>query len=167
VVEVSWQQAASPPHMDGSAVFARWRRCAPHLIHASLDPPESKSQTASRSVVPVLHSSPLHYNGPPLSPLKLPLPMRHLDRHLMNGSFGPPKSPTQTASRSVQPFLQGSLLWQTDHATRSVTIGRIYVGLRSTAIRPKIWRRSSSTLYTISQKGTLLILFISSVKKQN
>jgi len=55
---------------------------------------------------------------------------------------GPPKSWTQTAARSVQPLLEGSLVWQTDqptdrptdHATRSVRIGRIYV--RSTAMRP-------------------------------
>jgi len=25
VVEVIWQQAASPQYMDGSSVFARWR----------------------------------------------------------------------------------------------------------------------------------------------
>jgi len=55
---------------------------------------------------------------------------------------------------SVQPFLQGSLVWQTDwqiyrptdHATRSVTIGRIYV--RSTAMWPNNqqsqWRRWTS-----------------------
>jgi len=30
---------------------------------------------------------------------------------------GPLESSTQTASRSVQPFLQGSLLWQTDRHT--------------------------------------------------
>jgi len=45
-----------------------------------------------------------------------------LDRHL-HGSLGPPEFSTQTASWSVQPFLQG-LLWQTDiqsdHATRSL-----------------------------------------------
>ena len=43
-------------------------------------------------------------------------------------SLGPPESSTQTASRSLQPFLPGSLGdistdRQTDHATRSVTIG--------------------------------------------
>jgi len=58
--------------------------------------------------------------------------------HLIHGSLGPPESTTQTASRSVQPFLQGSLVWQTDrptdHATRSVTVGRIYV--HSTAMHP-------------------------------
>ena len=43
-----------PPHMDGTMVFATWRQCAPHLTHASLGPPESKSQTAPRSVQPFL-----------------------------------------------------------------------------------------------------------------
>jgi len=46
-----------------------------------------------------------------------------------------PKSIIQRASRSVQPFLQGSRLWQTDrqterqtdHPTLYVTIGRMYV----------------------------------------
>jgi len=37
--------------------------------------------------------------------------------HLIHGPSGPAKSSTQTASRSVQPFLQGSLLWQTDRPT--------------------------------------------------
>jgi len=42
---------------------------------------------------------------------KLPLPMGDLDPnpHLTHGSLGPPESSTQTASQSVQPFLQGSL----------------------------------------------------------
>jgi len=29
VVKVIWRKAASPPHMDGSVVFFRWRQCAP------------------------------------------------------------------------------------------------------------------------------------------
>ena len=28
------KKAASPPHMDGSVVFARWRQCAPHIYKA-------------------------------------------------------------------------------------------------------------------------------------
>ena len=59
--------------------------------------------------------------------------------HLIHGSLSPPKSLTQMASWSVQPFLQGLVLWQTDrltdHTTQSVTIGCIYV--HSTAIWPK------------------------------
>jgi len=31
---------SQPPHIDGLMVFAKWRLCAPHLMHASLDPPE-------------------------------------------------------------------------------------------------------------------------------
>jgi len=54
--------------------------------------------------------------------------------------LGPPDASTQMASRSVQPFLQGSLVWQTDrqtdHATQMVIMGHIYIC--STAIRPNI-----------------------------
>ena len=38
--------------MDGSVVFARRRQCAPTSNTCSLRPPESTSQTASRSVQP-------------------------------------------------------------------------------------------------------------------
>ena len=34
-----------------------------------------------------------------------------------HGLLGPPKSPSQTASRSVQPFLLGSWTWPTDRQT--------------------------------------------------
>jgi len=74
------------------------------------------------------------------SPPKIcPFPWGDLNPYLIHGPLGPPQSSTQTASRSVQPFLQDSLAWQTDrptdHATRSLTIDRIYV--RSTAMRSK------------------------------
>jgi len=73
------KKAKSPPHMDSSMVVDRCRQCAHHLIHASLGPPESKSQTASPSVEPCLHSSPqsvpILYNGPSILPSKLPHPM--------------------------------------------------------------------------------------------
>ena len=49
VVKVIWEKAASPPHMDGSIIFARWRQCAAHP-HASFGPPVSTTQTASRSI---------------------------------------------------------------------------------------------------------------------
>ena len=35
--------------------------------------------------------------------------------HLIHAYFGPSESSSQVASRSVQPFLQRSLLWQTDY----------------------------------------------------
>jgi len=68
-------------------------------------------------------------------PKKLPLSTGNLNSHLIHSSLGPPKSSIQTASPSVQPVLQDSLVCQTDeetdrptdHATRSVTIGRVVV----------------------------------------
>jgi len=76
-----------------------------------MGPPKSKSQTASQSVQPSLHSSrqkvAILYNGPPFSPLKLPLPTGGSGPY---GSLGPPtKSWAQMASWSVQPFLHSSL----------------------------------------------------------
>ena len=168
-------------------------------MHSFFDPPESKYQTASQSVQRFLHSSrqrvAILYNGPPLSPLKLPLPWES-EPHLTHDSLGPSEPTNQTTSRSVQPSLQrwlqtvsivynGTPLpptklslpiwgsgppsntwfpgptrvpsqngisissaifaglssvtdrqtdWPTDHATQSVTIGRIYI--HSTAMQP-------------------------------
>jgi len=73
------------------------------------------------SVQPFLHSSrqsvPMLYNGLPVFPSKLHLRVGDLDSHLIRGSFGPPKSTTQTVSRSVHLFLRGSRVWQTDRPT--------------------------------------------------
>ena len=41
-----------PAYIDRSIVFARWRQCAPHVTRASLGSPESKTQTAYRSIQP-------------------------------------------------------------------------------------------------------------------
>jgi len=52
------------------------------------------------------------------SPSKLlPISMGRSGPHLIHGSLSPPKSSTQAASRSVQPFVQSSLVWQTDRQT--------------------------------------------------
>jgi len=107
------------------------------LIHASFGLPESKTQATFWPVQSFLHSSrqsvAILYNRQPINPFH-----GDLDLHLMCGSLDPSEFSTQTASWSVEPFLQGSLVWQTDrptdHASRSVTIGRIYV--RTTTIRP-------------------------------
>jgi len=48
---------------------------------------------------------------------KVPLPVGDLDPRLIHSSFDPPESTFQTAARSVQPFLQGSRLLQTDRPT--------------------------------------------------
>ena len=60
------------------------------------------------------------YKGPTFLTSKLPLSWihgEHLDSHLIRGSFGPPESIAQTASRSVQQFLQGSRSWPTHRLT--------------------------------------------------
>jgi len=114
-----------------------WGDLDPHLICDSFGQSEPTIQMASRLVQLFSHRwwqrVPILYNGRPFSP-KLPLPMGDLDTHLTHGSLDPPDSSTQTASWSVQPFLQGSLVWQTDqptdrptdNTTRSVTTDRIY-----------------------------------------
>ena len=40
--------------------------------------------------------------------------------HLIHGSLGPPESSNQTTCWSLQPCLQGSLVWQTDRPSYSV-----------------------------------------------
>jgi len=76
VVKLIWHKATSPPHTDGSVVFANWRQCAPHLIHGCLDPPDSAFQISFRLVQPFLHSSRqgvyILYNEPPFSPQHSP-----------------------------------------------------------------------------------------------
>ena len=78
----------------------------PHLIHDSLSQTEPTVQTASQSVqfAQVTTECPCYtLQWAPLSP-KLPLSTGDLDPHLIHGSLGSPKSSTQIASRSVQPF---------------------------------------------------------------
>ena len=66
-------------------VFARWRRCEPHLRCASLRHPESTTQTASpfsHFCTAHLQSVPIHHNGPPFLFSKLPLRMRRSEPNL-------------------------------------------------------------------------------------
>ena len=127
----------------------------PHATHASFGPPDCKSQTASPSVQPVqLNNSRQNvlilYNGPPSSPLKIAPCHGDLDLHLIHYSFGPSEPITQMASRLVQPFLHGSMLWQTDHSNRFVKkTGRIYI--RTMAM----WPNNKSTC--ISPGGSVLV----------
>ena len=92
---VSWFIIVLPYHLQYATRFNKW-------------------STASRSVQSFLHSSrqKVHilYNGPPLPsvpPSKFPFRRRH--RGPIHASLDPPEPTTQTASRSVQRFLQGSL----------------------------------------------------------
>jgi len=64
--------------------------------------------------------------------------MEDLEPHLMYGSLDSRESSTEMASLSVQPFiarLTSVTDRQTDHTTRSVTTGHIYI--HSTAKWPK------------------------------
>ena len=74
-----------------------------HLIHTSLGPSKSITQTASPSVQPFLHGSrqtlPILYNGLPFTS-KIAVPIGDLDPS--NTRFlGPSKPKTQTRSQSV------------------------------------------------------------------
>jgi len=78
-------------------------------------------------VVPIL------YNGPSFSQ-KLPLPMGDLGPHLIHGSLGPPESiPPNRISIGSAVFARIMIMTDrqsdrpTQHASKSVTIGRIYV----------------------------------------
>jgi len=91
-----------------------WGHLNPHLIHDSLGQPESSTQTASRSVQPFCTDdrrvSLFFTIGPPSPPQNCLFPSGDLNPYLIHGPLGPPKFATQMASRSVQPFLHGSLV---------------------------------------------------------
>ena len=63
----------------------------------------------------------------PFPPSKLPLFLGDVDHHLMCSFLGQLESSIQTASQSVQPFLQGSLAWQTDRPCYSVGNNRLHL----------------------------------------
>jgi len=76
---------------------------------------------------------PILYNSPHLSP-KIAPSHGGAKPHLIHGSLGQPEYLVQTASRSVQPFLHGSLVWQTDRLRYSVCNNRL-IYVRSTVMR--------------------------------
>jgi len=136
--EICWRVWGTPSNFNGFRVLAA-------LPHGTLV--VGVSQTLRRltegftlSIGP--HSSSILFSSPNLSRSRRRLDVYRtstngvdLDPHLIHGSLGPPASSTQTASRSVQPFLQGSQL--TDRPT---DIPRCFVSnkrprLRSTAMR--------------------------------
>jgi len=91
-----------------------------HVIHASLVPLESTSQTASPLIQLFLHSTrqrvPVRHNGPPHSLSRLPVHIGDLRFGLPSNTcfLGPTQIHSQTAWRLVQPLLQGSRLQQTN-----------------------------------------------------
>jgi len=135
VVKVIWHKTASPPQMDGLIILSRWRQCAFAYGHIGatwwirwnlcfLQPTRVHNPNGKSIGSAIL----AHVTaGGSSFPQNCSLPCGDLNRHLIHVSLGPPKSSVQM----VRPFLQGLLVWQTDqltdHATRSVTIDRIYV----------------------------------------
>ena len=139
LVKVISHKVASPPHTDGSIIFARWRQCAPLRNIWFLWP----TPLSIPKCIPIGTAifAQLAAEGPytlqwPFSPSKLPLhvgiwtqsnaqflwptracphPKRHLDQF---SHFCRSHNRDRQTDR------------QTDHATPSVTIGRIYVVLR-------------------------------------
>jgi len=130
-------------HLDQSAVFApltaerpytlQWTALPPqnclfpwgiwtHVVHNALGPSKPTTQTASQLVQPFLHSSlqsvPILYNRPstPFHPQNCPFQWGSWPR-LIHGYLGQLEFSTQRASRSVQPFLHSSVLWQIDRLT--------------------------------------------------
>ena len=80
-------------------------------------------------------SVPILYNGLTLPPSKLPLPMGHLDSHPWANQSPQPKQHLNRFSHFCRAhYCDRQTGRQTDHATRSVTIGHIYVC--STAMWP-------------------------------
>jgi len=79
----------------GSIIFARLRQSNvhPYLTHCSLDPPDSASHSASRSVQPFLQGSrqrvPIFYNQSPFPPQNYPFAWGS-GPHLIHGSCSYP-----------------------------------------------------------------------------
>jgi len=146
VVKVIWCKAALPRQMDGSVVFGRWRQCALPWWHIGatwgiqlnlcfLRPTQvhnPKFQTANRSFQPFLHSSRKESSGMPghirssgnclftwgiwtLSDTWFLWPTRVLSPNGISITSAVFAGLTSVTNRP------------TDHATRSVTIGRIYI----------------------------------------
>jgi len=84
---------------------------APHLIHGFVGPAESSSKMACWSVQSFLHSAHKvshYFTMGCCFPQKSPLPLGWSGPHLTHGTYGPPESSTQMASRSVHQFSYGS-----------------------------------------------------------
>jgi len=103
-------KAASPPHMDGSLVFAKSRQCAVcTLPNTCFFGPTRFHNPNGISIGSAIFAQ-LTAGGQYISqwvavpPSKLPTRIRRSGPHLTHGSLGPCESTSQTKSQSVQPF---------------------------------------------------------------
>ena len=144
---VSAQLTAESPYtlvtLQWAALFPQncpfaWRDLGPHLLivpwahHVNMPNGISIGSAVFAQITTVS----LYFTmGCPASS-KLSLPIARMWTPWRRWFPGPTQVLNLTASRSVQPFLQGSLVRQTDrqteHVTPCVTIGRIYVVLKLT-----------------------------------
>jgi len=149
-----------------------WGIWTPHVTQDALGQCEPTTQTAPRSVQPCLYRWPqsvpiLFCLFPPQNPQNCSLPCWHRP-HVIHDSLGPPQSGTQMATWSFQPFLQGSLVWQTwqsnrqtdrpRHSVRGGVIMRNYVGYGKTTQSFHASRNNFATIKSLSVRLKHLIL---------
>ena len=149
VVKVIWHEAASLPHVDGSVVFARWRQCAPHIQKAkngchgnvpwcrisaisAFCRLSTQTPLITNCLVAIVHTKPIiAILVPKLVAMTTSVStagspsntrfLRSILAHNPNGiSIGVAVFAVLTSVTDRQTH------WPTDHATQSVTIGRIY-----------------------------------------
>ena len=132
----------------------------PNLIRGSLGQPESSTQTVSRSVQPFLHRWPqsvhILYNGTPISPLKIAPSHGGSGRPSNTWSLGPTQvlNPNGISIGAVvfaglTSVTDRQTDRSTDHASRSLTIDRIYV-------RSKLTTTMRSKKHSLSWQYSLL-----------
>ena len=115
---VKWSKATSPPHVDGSVVFAWFANVRDIMIPSFRVHIQNGILIGSAGFAHLMGESPytLHWAAAltlKISPLHWAI--RTSTRHTL--SLGPPETKTQTASRSVQPFSRAHESRQTDRHT--------------------------------------------------
>ena len=142
MAKVIWQKATLPPHMDGLTVFSRWRQCAPHLTrflgHTQV-PIQNDISVGSVAFAQLTAQHP--YTLQWAAHYSLKITVSHGGSGLPPNTrlLEPTKSSTQTASLSVQTFLQFAGLTTvtvkpTDRPSYSICNNRLHV--HSTVMRP-------------------------------
>jgi len=132
VVKPIWHKAASLPHTDGSIAFARWRQCAfPSNAPQSASAPYLFCPLLSRFMYIDRRTCPGTVCSAP-APFRLqnfPFTCGDLTPHLIHGSLIPNGITIGSAAFAGLFFRVHSCDrptdWQTNHATRSVAIGRV------------------------------------------
>jgi len=110
VAKAIWHKATSPPQMDGTVVFSRWRHIGTTwqiwLYLCFLRPTRVHNPNGKSIGSDILHSSwQCHWVCPGTSfPLTIAPSHQESGPHLIHASLGPPESITQTAFQSFIHF---------------------------------------------------------------